>query len=143
MSESVLLLDHLRAIAAEVDKRYQERFEAQQAAMTAAFVASREALNIKDRADRDALELARTIQTYKDEKANELREQIASERGHYASKEDLRAAVEKIEVLVAPVLRHLAMQQGASTGVQRNWGWIFAVVGMVATLIGVYVVVKP
>jgi hypothetical protein len=142
MTETVPLLDHLRAVGAEVDKRYQERYEAQQAAMTAAFVASREALSIKDRADREALELARAIQTYKDEKANELREQISRERGHYATKEDLRAAVEKIEVMVAPVLQQLAMQQGASSGVSRNWGWIFAVVAMVAALIGIYAAVK-
>jgi hypothetical protein len=48
---------------------YEARLAAQ------AFAAGREALAIKDRADRDALDLARTIQSYKDEKANKLREQ--------------------------------------------------------------------
>lgn len=47
------------------------------------------ALKIKETADRLALDLAREIQIYKDEKANALREQIGSERGDYALNKDL------------------------------------------------------
>jgi len=46
------------------------------------------ALEIKQKADEEALNLARNQQTYKDEKANELREQISSERGHYIGREE-------------------------------------------------------
>jgi hypothetical protein len=62
------------------------------------------ALKIKEEADKAALGLAREIQTYKDEKANELREQIASERGLYATKGDVQAAVEKIEATLGPLI---------------------------------------
>lgn len=41
--------------------------------MTAAFAAAEVARAVKERGDRDALVLAREIQTYKDEKANNLR----------------------------------------------------------------------
>jgi hypothetical protein len=54
------------------------------------------ALQIKQEADEKALDLARQQQTYKDEKANELREQIASERGLYATKEDLNTLEAKL-----------------------------------------------
>lgn len=60
-------------------------------------VADQRALQIKEEADVRALELAREIQTYKDEKANELRSQIESERGLYATKDDVIAAIEKVE----------------------------------------------
>lgn len=49
------------------------------------------ALQIKETGDREALRLAREIQTYKDEKANELREQINSERNLYPTKSQLYA----------------------------------------------------
>jgi type II secretory pathway component GspD/PulD (secretin) len=49
------------------------------------------ALKIKETADLAALGLAREIQTYKDEKANELREQINSERNLYVTKDQLAA----------------------------------------------------
>lgn len=54
------------------------------------------ALKIKETADLAALQLARDQQTYKDEQANELREQINRERNLYASKEDLGNAIDKL-----------------------------------------------
>lgn len=47
------------------------------------------ALKIKDKADANALALQSETQKYKDEKANELRAQIESERGLYVRKEEL------------------------------------------------------
>jgi hypothetical protein len=54
------------------------------------------ALKIKETADLAALGLAREIQTYKDEKANQLREQIGSERNLYVTKEGLDSAIAKL-----------------------------------------------
>jgi hypothetical protein len=85
MSETVTLREHLEALRAADDRRYAE------------VAAEREkALKIKETADLAALELAREIQTYKDTKANELREQIGSERGLYATKDDLAAAIREV-----------------------------------------------
>lgn len=64
---------------------------------TAIAVEKEKALKIKETADLAALQLAREIQTYKDEKANELREQISSERGNYASKDDLASTLREIK----------------------------------------------
>lgn len=63
--------------------------------------ADQRALAIKEQADEKALSLAREIQTYKDEKANELRSQIERERGEMATKDDLAGAVEKVEAVRA------------------------------------------
>jgi vacuolar-type H+-ATPase subunit H len=71
------------------------------------------ALKIKDEADKTALGLDREIRNYKDEKANELREQISSERGLYATHADLIAVTEKLEALVAPLLVFVNAQQGS------------------------------
>ena len=102
------------------------------------------ALRIKEQGDRDALELARSIQSYKDEKANELREQISRERGHYASKDDLRAAIEKIEVTLAPVVSYVATQQGVTGGKlsqQQMVGWVLGGIVALITIIGAVVAV--
>jgi hypothetical protein len=81
-----------RELMDERDKRY------------GAVAAEREkALKIKEAADDRALLLAREIQTYKDEKANELRSQIERERGSYATQSDLKAATEKWEALIKPL----------------------------------------
>ncbi|MFZ0227403.1 MAG: hypothetical protein WAL41_10760 [Mycobacterium sp.] len=65
----------------ERDRRYSE------------LVTEREkALKIKETADERALKLASEIQAYKDEKANELRAQINSERGVYITRAEFEAA---------------------------------------------------
>lgn len=61
------------------------------------------ALAYKESADALALELARTHQSYLDVKANQLREQINSERGLYATKDE-----------IAPLAAFVSAQQGGS-----------------------------
>ncbi len=57
---------------------------------TALREADQRAITIKENADESALGLAREIQQYKDEKANELREQINSERGLYVTHSEFK-----------------------------------------------------
>lgn len=95
------------------------------------------ALKIKETADLAALGLAREIQTYKDEKANELREQINRERGLYATKDDLAAAVAKLEETIKPIASFVATQQGRSSGLNSGWVWILGGIGAVSTLASV------
>jgi len=110
----------------ERDRRYQE-----------INLEREKALKIKETADRDALELARQIQTYKDEKANDLREQINSERGLYATKGDLIAAVGKLEATLSPLVEYIARDRGRDTGVQASWGVIISVIGVVGTMMAI------
>jgi vacuolar-type H+-ATPase subunit H len=97
------------------------------------------ALKIKETADLAALGLAREIQTYKDEKANELREQISSERGHYASKEDVKSLDDKMEIRLAPLIAYVAQQQGRSAGVDNFSKTIIALLGLALVLAGLVI----
>src|SRR6185369_9482526 len=85
---------------------------------------------IKEAADLAALSLAREIQAYKDEKANELREQINSERGHYASQTDLHAAVAKIEESLKPLQEFVSRSGGRNSGISTAWGVIIILIGL-------------
>jgi hypothetical protein len=106
------------AVHNEALRNAEARFQDERDRRYAEVATEREkALKIKETADLAALGLAREIQTYKDEKANELREQIGSERGHYATKDDLIAAVEKLEETIKPIAGYIASQQG------RIGGW--------------------
>ena len=61
--------------------------------------ADQRALSIKETADEKALGLAREIQTYKDEKANELRDQLKNEREDYARTGDLQLLANRVTVV--------------------------------------------
>ena len=123
-------------------RQAQEKFDTERdRRYTEVGVEREKALKIKETADLAALGLAREIQSYKDEKANQLREQINSERGLYASQNDLQAAVEKIEDTIKPLATFVASQQGRSTGTDKTWGYIFAALGAAFGLFGILVAV--
>lgn len=121
------LYAHLIALQEERDKFISERDRR----YTEVKNAEEKALKIKEEADKVALDLARQIQTYKDEKANELREQINTERGNYATKEDLKALTEKFDVAIKPLTEFVAGAQGGT----KVYTQIALILGIVATAI--------
>lgn len=121
----------------EALRRAEERFEEERDRRYAEIGIEREkALAIQKEADLSALQLAREIQTYKDEKANELRSQIERERGNYASRTDLQAAVGKLEEALKPIQEFVSVARGQNTGTDNVWKYIFATVAAVGAIIG-------
>jgi hypothetical protein len=113
----------------------QDKFEAERDRRMAEVATEREkALKIKETADLAALGLAREIQTYKDEKANQLREQINSERGLYVSKTELTGAVEKIEAMIKPLLDYSSAGMGERRGYSTSWAILLGALGGLAVI---------
>jgi hypothetical protein len=97
----------------QAEARFQEERDRR---YTEVNIEKEKALKIKETADLAALQLARDIQIYKDEKANELREQINSERGLYATKDDLQSAIRELNARISPLLGFVAGQTGRQLG---------------------------
>lgn len=134
MSDRLTLREYIEAVHWWERKLWEERDR-----RYAEVALEREkALKIKEEADKAALGLAREIQTYKDEKANELREQINSERGHYASKNDLMVSMDKIDAQLKPILSYVASNQGRDRGIGTSWAVLLgsiAAIGIIAGLL--------
>lgn len=126
----VTLKEHLEALRIADVRFYEERDRRYHEVN----IEKEKALKIKETADLAALSLASEIQKYKDEKANELREQINSERGLYSNKEDVAkdivAAVSKIEATIKPLIEYVLSQQGRSVGLTAGWGYILSGIGL-------------
>jgi hypothetical protein len=123
-------------------RKSEQRFEEERDRRYKEVALEREkALKIKEEADKAALGLAREIQTYKDEKANELREQINSERGLYATKDDVIGASEKIEAQLKPLQEFVTGTQGRQQGVGLSANVVATVAGLVLVIIGLAVTV--
>jgi hypothetical protein len=112
-----------RLFAEERDRRYSE-----------VNIEREKALKIKEEADKAALGLAREIQSYKDEKANQLREQIGSERGTYATKDDLAAAVREMTIAMAPLAAFVNSQGGEKQGATASVNRMLSMIGGLAAL---------
>lgn len=100
------------------------------------------ALKIKEEADKAALGLAREIQSYKDEKANQLREQISNERGSFASKDDLAATMRELTATIQP-LNNYVLGMGGQTKhsdmIRLNGVAIFSIGYAIVATIGVVI----
>ncbi len=125
----------------EVERWREKYYDERDRRYTEIGIEREKALKIKEEADKAALGLAREIQTYKDEKANELREQINSERGHYASKDDLTSMADKFDTQLRPILQYMATTTGRSGGLNAGWVILVAAVGLLATIAMVIVMI--
>ena len=106
--------------------------------------ADQRALQIKDKADEEALALAREIQAYKDEKANELREQINNERGVYVERREFEefrqryvdahvALEDKFDAQLKPINDYITGREGRSAGSTDIRAWVvFAIAILIA-----------
>ena len=104
------------------------------------------ALKIKEEADKAALGLAREIQTYKDEKANQLREQISGERGTYVTKDELASSMREMQVAMAPLFAFVNRQGGAASGtdqvLSRAIMFITASAAMAALAVSITILIR-
>lgn len=130
-SDYVPIGDHLEAMR-QADMRFNEERDRR---YTEVNIEKEKALKIKETADLAALSLAREIQTYKDEKANELREQINTERVHYASKDDLKALGDKMEIALKPLTEFVASARGGTSTQDRMVQFILALIIVVGTIV--------
>lgn len=128
----VTLREHMEALNVERDRRYAE-----------VNVEREKALKIKETADLAALNLAREIQTYKDEKANELRSQIERERGTYATQSDLKALGDKIETQLKPILQYIASAQGSVNKSSETRNVYIAIIMFFGVLVALAVAIGP
>jgi hypothetical protein len=108
---TVSLKEHFETILRLNDKFDQER-DRRYAEVN---IEREKALKIKEEADRRALELAREIQAFRDEKANGLLDLVKSERGGYATNKDIE-----------PLKAYIAGQTGRGLGMNALGGWAMA-----------------
>jgi len=140
LHEATRRIDERDRYLREADQRFAEERDRR---YTEVAIEREKALRIKETADLAALGLAREIQTYKDEKANELREQIASERGLYLTRDEYLTAhtalVDKLEAAVRPLTEFMVAQQGRSAGVDNFTKTLIALIGLALVVAGLVI----
>jgi hypothetical protein len=133
----VSLREHLAALRA-ADQALQDERDRRYAEVKAA---EEKALKVKEKADEVALGLQRDNQVYKDEKANELREQISSERGRYVTREELASAVRELQAMIKPLAEYATSDAGRNMGAAGSRTEqrlnLSTVIAAVATLVAV------
>jgi len=127
----------LKALMDERQAAWAALFEERDRRYAEVALEREKALKIKEQADRDALALARADQTYKDERANNLRTQLERERGDYATKDDLANAIREVSATLKPLAEFVSGQRGG----QQLKASAIALIGLAVVATGVVVAI--
>lgn len=122
------LLVHVKALYAESDLRYQQRYDAQQKALDAALLAAKEAVQAALAAAKEAVVKAELSADKRLELLNELRTGVATTE-----------QLEALEKVVTELGKRIDRSEGHSQGLGAGWGYLLAVIGAVAAVIAVVV----
>jgi hypothetical protein len=111
----VPLREHVEALALERDRRYEQRFQAQEEAL---------------RVERE---------THKREMAgvNELRGQLNDVIDTMAPKGETNIRISAVDAKVDEVIRAVAASAGRSTGLGAGWSYLLGAIGALGILYGV------
>ena len=110
----------------ERDRRYTEVADQRAAALT-----------IKELADAKALDLAQTNQTYKDDKADKMRDQSLTQSGQYVTHDDLSVLEGKLVRIIEPLVEYMNAQRGVVQGAQMTTGRLFAYIAAGGTVMAI------
>jgi len=120
MPRGVTLLEHIKALLAQMELRYQQRFDAQTSAINAALQAAKEAVTKAEMATERRFA-----------SVNEFRQTLSDQAATFISRTEFNALKERMD-------REAGHQGGLSDG----WKWLVGVAALAIPVI-LYFVTKP
>jgi hypothetical protein len=129
--ETVTVLHHVVALLAEMDLRYQQRFDAQGQALTAALLAAEKAVQTALIAAEKAVAKAETANEKRFESVNEFRKTLSDQTASFPSRVELQALADRVTDLAT----RMDKTEGRSTGAGAIYGWLLAAAAVAVAVI--------
>jgi uncharacterized membrane protein YfbV (UPF0208 family) len=129
--ERITVLDHLVALLAEMDLRYQQRFDAQGQALTAALLAAEKAVQTALIAAEKAVTKAETATEKRFESVNEFRQTLSDQTASFPSRVELQALADRVTDLAT----RMDKTEGRSTGLNAGWAYLLAAAAIVVAVV--------
>ena len=120
------LLAHIRALMSEADRRYEQRFEAQEKAVGAALAA----------ADR-AVVKAELAADKRFDGVNEFRQTLSDQNATFITRTEAEAAINRNTTDIAKLTARMDVSSGRGVGAQVVWGYVSGAVGLLLTVVSV------
>jgi hypothetical protein len=137
MLRRVGTLQHVLALLAQMDLRYQQRFDAQGQALEAALLSAKEAVQTALTAAEKAVVKAETATEKRFESVNEFRATLSDQAASFPSRVELRALADTVSILRDEVTA-LRSETRGSTATRST---LFAVGGLIVAVISTAVIV--
>ena len=122
----VAVLDHILALLAEMDLRYQQRFDAQNTALDAARLAAKEGVTTALTAAEKAVNKAEIAAEKRFESVNEFRAQLTDQAATFLQRNEYETAHQSVVEKIADLSARLDRTEGAKTGLDSGWKILIA-----------------
>jgi len=133
---------HLLAILDERDRRYAERFEAQQLGVKDALAAQEKAVTAALTAADRAVAKAENASERRFEGVNEFRATLADQAANLMPRAEAEARMRSLSDKLDAQQKVIDTQQGARAGTHDSWGYLVGFAGLVLVLINIYLATK-
>lgn len=136
-------LAHLQMAIDEADRRYEQRFVAQEKAVAFALDAAKEAVLKAEIASEKRFDSVNEFRQTLSDQTNtflpraEAEQRIKQNSDKIDASKDL--AVERFSLL----LSRLDKLEGRSTGMKDGWGYLVGAIGLAATVIAIVIAIRP
>lgn len=152
-TNNVSLRDYLDLRINDTVSAADQRFDGQQLALKDALISQEKAVAAALEGTKEAINKA-DVAT--DKRFDLLSEKIdgavltisksLGQSGLYVTQSDLNIVVDKIqtnfEIALRPVLAFMNSSQGQQKGISASWGAIIGIVGLIATILGIFAVIS-
>ena len=127
-------LDHLLAMLSAADRRYEQRFEAQQTATEAALMAQRDATVAAIQAADRAVLKAETAAERRFESVNEFRNTLADQQRNLIPRSEVQAMMSGFDTKLASLEKQIDRQTSERVGVRNAWGFVVGGIGVLLAI---------
>jgi hypothetical protein len=128
-------LAHVRAVLKEMDKRYQQRFDASQTAIQQALASAEKAVLAALAAAEKAVEKAETAANNRFEAGNEIKAAMETQSRTFATRRELEAALDQLRILTD----RFNTSSGQSRGSVDVWRSLPLLVGALVGVAGLVI----
>lgn len=139
------LKEHLQQISDERDRRYEQRFEAQERAVAAALAAQEKAVSAALGAAERAVLKAEVAAEKRFESQNEFRGQLSDQAARQMPRAEanvefsnIREKIDGLAVRIASIEKRLAGGEGVTAGKAFGWERLVSLAGLLGALIAIF-----
>jgi PBP1b-binding outer membrane lipoprotein LpoB len=140
--EHITILDHVIALLAEMDLRYQQRFDAQGQALTAALLAAEKAVQTALIAAEKAVAKAETANEKRFESVNEFRKSLADQTANFLPRNEYGSAHQSLIDKLNDLAARVDKTEGRTSGLSDGTKLLLQLGGLVIAAIGLYLALK-
>lgn len=134
---------HLKELLNAADKRYEQRFNAQETAVAAGLNAQEKAIAAALSAAKEAVTKAEIAAEKRLDSVNEFRGQLRDQQATFISKAEAEQRLLALSEKLNSLQQRVDKNEGKNSGFSEGWGYVIGAIGLALGVFGAYRILVP